>query len=93
MKFFEKKLYLKYYMHGTGHFLGLDVHDVGIYTIDNKPIRLKKGMVITLEPGLYINQKNLGIRIEDDILIDNKGPVVLTKDAPKSISQVEEICS
>tara|TARA_B100000161_G_scaffold255242_1_gene217222 strand:- start:29 stop:1300 length:1272 start_codon:yes stop_codon:yes gene_type:complete len=90
---FEKKLYLKYYMHGTGHFLGLDVHDVGIYTIDDKPIRLKKGMVITLEPGLYINQKNLGIRIEDDILIENKGPVVLTKDAPKSISQVEEICS
>ena len=89
----EKKLYLKYYMHGTGHFLGLDVHDVGMYTINHKPIRLKKGMVITLEPGLYINQKNLGIRIEDDILIDNNGPIVLTKDAPKSISKIEEICS
>ena len=89
----EKKLYLEYYMHGTGHFLGLDVHDVGMYTINNKPIRLKKGMVITLEPGLYINQKNLGIRIEDDILIDNNGPIVLTKDAPKSVSKIEEICS
>ena len=53
-----EKLYLKYYMHGTGHFLGLDVHDV-VYTINDKPIRLKKGMVITLEPGLYIDQKNL----------------------------------
>ena len=89
----EKKLYLEYYMHGTGHFLGLDVHDVGMYTINNKPIRLKKGMVITLEPGLYINQKNLGIRIEDDILIDNNGPIVLTKHAPKSVSKIEEICS
>ena len=89
----EKKLYLEYYMHGTGHFLGLDVHDVGMYTINSKPIKLKKGMVITLEPGLYINQKNLGIRIEDDILIDNNGPIVLTKDAPKSISKIEEICS
>lgn len=89
----EKKLYLKYYMHGTGHFLGLDVHDVGMYAVNNKPIRLKKGMVITLEPGLYISQKNLGIRIEDDILIDNNGPVVLSKTAPKSISQIEEICS
>ena len=89
----EKKLYLKYYMHGTGHFLGLDVHDVGMYTINNKPIRLKKGMVITLEPGFYMNQKNIGIRIEDDILIDNDGPIVLTKDAPKSISKIEEICS
>ena len=56
------------------------------YTIDDKPIRLKKGMVITLEPGLYINQKNLGIRIEDDILIENKGPVVLTR-CPKIISK------
>ena len=89
----EKKLYLKYYMHGTGHFLGLDVHDVGIYTINDKPIRLKKGMVITLEPGLYIDKKKSRIRIEDDILIDNNGPVVLTKGAPKSISQVEEVCS
>ena len=89
----EKKLYLEYYMHGTEHFLGLDVHDVGMYTINNKHIKLKKGMVITLEPGLYINQKNLGIRIEDDILIDNNGPIVLTKDAPKSISKIEEICS
>jgi len=71
----------------------LDVHDVGMYTINNKPTRLKKGMVITLEPGLYINKKNLGIRIEDDILIDNNGPIVLTKDAPKSISKIEEICS
>ena len=89
----EKKLYLEYYMHGTGHFLGLDVHDVGMYAINNKHIKLKKGMVITLEPGLYINQKNLGIRIEDDILIDNNGPIVLTKDAPKSINKIEEICS
>ena len=50
-------------------------------------------MVITLEPGIYMNQKNIGIRIEDDILIDNDGPIVLTKDAPKSISKIEEICS
>ena len=64
-----------------------------MYTINHKPIRLKKGMVITLEPGFYMYQKNIGIRIEDDILIDNDGPIVLTKDAPKSINKIEEICS
>ena len=63
-------------MHGTGHFLGLDVHDVGMYEIDSKPIEFSEGMVITCEPGLYLNKgsdaparyRGIAIRIEDDVV-------------------------
>ena len=95
----EEKRYLPYYMHGTGHFLGLDVHDVGAYEDDGQPIELSKGMVITCEPGLYIDQRSaaperyrgIGIRIEDDVLITNQGPDILTAMVPKGRSDIETL--
>jgi Xaa-Pro aminopeptidase len=98
-KAIEEKRYATYYMHGTGHFLGLDVHDVGMYETDSKPIELSEGMVITCEPGLYLNNRSdaparyrgIGIRIEDDILITQQGPEILTKDVPKERSEIEAL--
>ncbi len=81
----------EYFMHGPGHWLGLDVHDVGPYKIDDKPIIFKPGMVLTLEPGLYINQKNMGIRIEDDILVTEQGYEVLSKDSPIFPDDIEQL--
>jgi len=74
----------KYYYHSIGHFLGLDTHDVGHYEIPLKP-----GMIITIEPGLYIAEEEIGIRIEDDILITEKGPVNLSKDIIKEVKDIE----
>jgi len=94
----KKKLYAHYYMHGTSHFLGLDVHDAGKYYIDKKPRPLKQGMVFTVEPGLYISQdydfvpkefRGLGIRIEDNILMTKKGTSNLTIKAKKEIKDIE----
>ncbi len=82
----EKKLYRKYFMHGTSHFLGLDVHDVGLW---NKPI--KEGMVFTCEPGIYIIEEKLGIRLENDILITKKGPVNLMENIPVEAGEIEEL--
>ncbi len=76
--------YKKYFMHGLAHFLGLDVHDAG-----NKETVFRKGMVLTCEPGIYIREEKTGIRIEDDILVDNP-PVNLTKNIPKKISELEK---
>ena len=95
----EQKSYAPFYMHGTGHFLGLDVHDVGDYERDRQPIELADGMVITCEPGLYVSQQSqaplryrgIGIRIEDDVLITNKGPEVLTSQAPKERADIEAL--
>ena len=95
----KKELYKKFYMHNTGHWLGLDVHDPSDYVVDEKPVTLKPGMIFTVEPGLYIRpdksvQKkfhNIGIRIEDDILITSHGPEVLTAKAPKSVREIEQI--
>ena len=92
-----EKRYAPYYMHGTGHFLGLDVHDVGMYEIDAKPIELSEGMVITCEPGLYLDKRSdvpsryrgIGIRIEDDVLITQQGPEIFTKGVPKERSEIE----
>ena len=93
----KKEGYKKFYMHNTGHWMGLDVHDPCEYLEDKKPIKLKAGMIFTVEPGLYIKADNsvprkfhnIGIRIEDDILITKKGPIILTSGAPKDIDDIE----
>jgi Xaa-Pro aminopeptidase len=95
----EDKRYLPYYMHGTGHFLGLDVHDVGAYEHEGQPVELAEGMVITCEPGLYISlssdaparYRGIGIRIEDDVLITGHGPEVLTAKVPKERAEIEAL--
>lgn len=81
----EKNLTRKYFPHSVSHFMGIDVHDCG-----NKDTPLEKGMVITCEPGLYIPEENIGIRIEDDILVDNI-PVNLSENIPDKVEEIEEI--
>ncbi len=92
--------YKKYYPHNTSHWLGMDVHDVGLYLLENEPRPLAPGMVFTIEPGFYVQPddkeapiefKNIGIRIEDDILITPEGCEVLTKDAPKIRAEIEAL--
>ena len=91
-----------WYMHNTSHWIGLDVHDVGVYLPDGKPRLLESGMCLTVEPGLYFGAwrpdvvcperyANIGIRIEDDILVTDDGPVVLTDKCPKTIDEIEHI--
>jgi Xaa-Pro aminopeptidase len=95
----EKQEYRKFYMHRTGHWLGMDVHDVGDYKVDGIWRLLEPGLVLTVEPGLYIaGQKgvdkrwwNIGIRIEDDVLVTRSGNEVLSIDAPKAINDIEAI--
>jgi len=82
----EKGGYDKYFMHGLGHFLGLDVHDVGDY---NEP--LKSGNVITIEPGIYIAEENIGVRIEDNYWIVDDGIVCLSEQLPKEVDEIEEL--
>ncbi len=82
----EKPLFKKYFMHGTAHFLGLDVHDVG-----SKDEPFKPGMVLTCEPGLYIREENIGIRIENDILVTENGPVDLMEKIPVEADEIERI--
>ncbi len=84
-KFLAKKGYDQYFTHGIGHFLGLDVHDVGDYT---RP--LCEGDVITIEPGLYIPEENIGIRIEDNYWIVKGGAVCLSDDLPKKTDDIEK---
>ena len=78
-------VYKKYFMHGTSHYLGLDVHDYGLW--DGSP--MEAGMVFTCEPGIYIPEEGIGIRIEDDILITSNGYINLTKEIPKEVSDIE----
>ena len=82
----EWPAYKKYFMHGTSHYLGIDVHDVGLWTT---PIEV--GNVFTCEPGIYIPQENLGIRIEDDLVVTENGLINLTSGIPKEIEEIEEI--
>jgi Xaa-Pro aminopeptidase len=82
----EWPAYKKYFMHGTSHFLGLDVHDVGDF---NR--KLEEGMVFTCEPGIYIREESLGIRLENDILVTAKGPVDLMKNIPLEADEIEAL--
>jgi Xaa-Pro aminopeptidase len=92
--------YRKFYMHGTSHWLGLDVHDVGAYTQGGKARPLEPGMVITVEPGLYVaadapdvppELRGIGIRIEDDVAVTPGGHEVLTAACPKKIEDIEAV--
>lgn len=95
----ESESYKQFYMHRTGHWLGMDVHDVGEYKVADQWRPLQAGMVLTVEPGCYIRPSdkvpralwNIGIRIEDDVLITSSGNEVLTQAAPKTISEIEEV--
>ncbi|WP_424946087.1 Xaa-Pro aminopeptidase [Candidatus Spongiihabitans sp.] len=95
----ETQAYQPFYMHRTGHWLGMDVHDVGDYKIDGQWRVLEPGMVLTVEPGLYISAANevdprwhnIGIRIEDDVHVTRQGNEVLTKDVPREINEIEAL--
>ena len=96
----ESRAYLPYYMHGTSHWLGLDVHDAGPYRDEDRSIRLEQGMVFTVEPGLYFgNQatespehlKGIGIRIEDNVVVTTEGHSVLSDTILSSVSDIEEL--
>jgi Xaa-Pro aminopeptidase len=95
--------YTQFYMHGTGHWLGMDVHDVGAYrdvTLADKPSRpLLAGMALTVEPGIYVRPAegvpeqfwHIGIRIEDDVLVTDAGCRILTDSAPKGATEIETL--
>lgn len=96
----ETQTYRRFYMHGLGHWLGLDVHDVGgRFDSNEQPILLQAGMVTTIEPGLYISAAddipqafhNIGIRIEDNVLITETGNEVLTASVPKTTAEIETL--
>jgi Xaa-Pro aminopeptidase len=82
----ERPLYKKYFMHGTSHFLGLDVHDVGLWSEMIQP-----DMVFTVEPGIYIREEKLGIRLENNILVTRDNPIDLFADIPVEAEAVEEL--
>jgi Xaa-Pro aminopeptidase len=92
--------YKQFYMHRAGHWLGLDVHDAGLYQVKGASQKLSPGMVLTVEPGTYIRPAdnvpepfwNIGVRIEDDVLVTAAGTENLTAAAPKSIADVEAAC-
>lgn len=95
----EEGAYREFYMHRTGHWLGMDVHDVGDYKVGGEWRLLEPGMVLTVEPGLYIRDQEhvdkkwhfIGIRIEDDVLVTKDGYEVLTEAAPKEIDEIEAL--
>lgn len=97
----EEKLYERFYMHNLGHYLGMDVHDVGTYLVsDGEPLALQPGVVLTIEPGIYIPEdaedvpkemRGIGIRIEDDILCTDGEPENLTSGVPKEIDDIEAL--
>lgn len=99
-KLIEEETYKKFYMHRLGHYLGMDVHDAGFYHQAGESRRLQPGMVITVEPGLYISKdaedipdkyRGIGIRIEDDVLVTENGSRVLSQAAPKQVEEIEEL--
>jgi Xaa-Pro aminopeptidase len=98
----EDKSYRKYYMHRTSHWLGMDVHDVGDYYVDGKSRPLAPGMVLTVEPGIYVAEddeaapremRGVGIRIEDDVLVTAEGRENLTAAVPKEVADLEVVCA
>jgi len=101
-KLLKDEAYKAFYMHRTGHWLGMDVHDVGEYKIGDDWRIFEPGMVLTVEPGLYISPactevepkwRGIGIRIEDDVLVTKKGCDVLSADIPKTIAEIEQAMS
>jgi Xaa-Pro aminopeptidase len=99
-KALKAESYSRFFMHRTGHWLGMDVHDVGDYKVDGHWRELEPGMVLTIEPGLYIPKgsrgvakkwQGIGIRIEDDVLVTSKGPDVLSRGVPKTVEQIEAL--
>ena len=99
-KLIEEGEYKKFYMHRLGHYLGLDVHDAGRYQLDGEPRPVEAGMVMTVEPGIYVAEdsedipeqyRGIGVRIEDDVLVTAEGYEVLTDKAPKRIEEIEEL--
>ncbi len=96
----KNEKYKQFYMHRIGHWLGMDVHDVGDYKVDNHWRELEPGMVLTVEPGLYIppdcktveeKWRGIGIRIEDDVVVTKNGHDILTADVPKTIEEIEQL--
>jgi len=96
----EEERHRPYYMHGTSHWLGLDVHDVGAYRKDGEPRPLEPGMVFTVEPGLYFapdqdevpaRLRGIGVRIEDDVVINEDGHENLSAAIPKAVDDLEAL--
>ena len=96
----ERKAYHDFYMHRVGHWMGMDVHDVGSYGLNGNWRKYLPGMITTIEPGIYFKQDlknvpkeflNIGIRIEDDVLVTEGDPEVLTSSVPKDLKKVESI--
>lgn len=96
----EKEAFRQFYMHGTGHWLGMDVHDVGAYKVDGEWRPYEEGMVVTVEPGVYIapddetvdaKWRGIGIRIEDDVVATANGPLVLTAKVVKTVEEIEAL--
>jgi Xaa-Pro aminopeptidase len=96
----KSEAYKAFYMHKTGHWLGLDVHDVGDYRVDGEYRELEPGMVMTIEPGIYVAPdtkgvdkrfRGIGIRIEDDVVVTRGAPEVITADVPKDPDEIERL--
>lgn len=96
----ETNAFKKYYMHGVGHWLGMDVHDTGLHVVNGEPRKLEPGMAFTIEPGLYIPAddtsapaefRGIGIRIEDNVVVTSNGCDNLTAKAPKEITEMESL--
>ena len=100
-KVVESESYKRFFMHRTSHWLGMDVHDVGSYFVEGKPRALEPGFVLTVEPGIYIAPdeatvdpawRGIGVRIEDDVLVTETGPQVLTAGIPKTVPELRAAC-
>jgi Xaa-Pro aminopeptidase len=99
-KLIEEGEYKKFYMHRTSHWLGMDVHDTGPYKVGDEWRRLEPGMVLTIEPGIYVAEDvedanprylGIGVRIEDDVLVTDGAREVLSARVPKTIEDIERI--